>query len=144
MTKGLAEPYDLNQEDVDITQADTVANVWGDLFLFRAPIGRSLVLRPGDPFGAYLKDTAGAEALDTVRVKLEHRDATGAEKQPVTTEILYASIKEFQDEDLLFRLPITREIEVAEQEYLSLMAYSGVAISKDTSYFDLTTRSKRG
>jgi len=141
------EPYELQQEDTDITQADTTASVWGPLFSYRAPKGRSLILRPGDFFSAAMYDTAGGftECSDTDRFRLVKKDQTGEEIVPITGDILYASIKgSFQDIDKMFRLPITREIEIAEQEYLVLEAYSvGLGADKDESSFSLVCRSKR-
>ena len=138
------EPYDLNQEDTDITQADTTASVWGPLFSYRAPKGRSLILRPGDAFSAYVTDTATVECSATDLFRLVKKDQEGSEIVPITGDILYASIKEFQDEDKMFRLPITRELEIGEQEYLVLEAYSvGAGADKDLSYFDLVVHSKR-
>lgn len=138
------EPYELQQEDTDITQADTTASVFGPLFSYRAPKGRSLILRPGDAFSGYMVDTATAECSDTDRFRLIKKDQEGGEVMPITSDILYASFKEFQDEAKMFRLPITREVEIGEQEYLVLEAYSvGAGADKDLSYFSLVCRSKR-
>lgn len=138
------EPYDLQQEDTDITQADTTASVWGPLFSYRAPKGRSLILRPGDAFSVYMVDTGTSECSDTDLLGLVKKDQTGEETVPITGDILYASVKDFQDKDKMFRLPISREIEIAEQEYLDLEAYSvGAGADKDLSYFDLVSRSRR-
>lgn len=140
------EPYELQQEDTDITQADTTASVWGPLFSYRAPKGRSLILRPGDAFSGAMYDTAGGftECSDTDRFRLVKKDQTGEEIVPITGDILYTTIKDFQDKDKMFRLPISREIEIAEQEYLDLEAYSvGLGADKDESSFSLVCRSKR-
>lgn len=138
------EPYELQQEDTDITQADTTASVWGPLFAFRAPKGRSLILRPNDAFSLYATDTGTVECSDTDRFRLIKKDQEGSEIVPLTGDILYASTKDFQDIDKIFRLPITHEIEIGEQEYLVLEAYSvGAGADKDLSYFSLVIHSKR-
>lgn len=139
------EPYELQQEDTDITQADTTASVWGPLFSYRAPKGRSLILRPGDPFSVYMVDTGTTECSDTDLLRLVKKNQTGEEIVPITGDILYASVKgSFQDVDKMFRLPLTREIEIAEQEYLVFECYSvGLGGDKDLSYFSLVSRSKR-
>ena len=138
------EPYELQQEDTDITQSDTTADIWDDLFVYRAPKGRSLILRPGDPFSVKMYDTGTVECSDYDRVKLMKRDQTSEEEVPITGEVLYATLKDFQDKDKMFRLTINREIEIAEQEYLVFMCYFGdTGGDKDLTYFSLVCRSKR-
>ena len=138
------EPYEVQQEDTDVTQADTTASVWGPLFSYRAPKGRALILRPGDAFGGYFEDTNAAECSATDRFRLIKKDQDGGEIVPITGDILYASLTAFQDIDKMFKLRITREIEIGEQEYLVLEAYSvGAGADKDLSYFSLVCRSKR-
>lgn len=139
----LVEPYEINQEDGDITQADTTASVWSDLFDLKVPKGRSFILRPTDAFGAYLEDTGTTECLDTVRVKLVRRDTTNGEEKPLISETLYASIKELTDVDKLAYLELSGEVEVRQDEHIVLMGYCTVGIDKDTSYISLPCHTKR-
>lgn len=145
----LIEPFVITQEDSDVTQADTTAGVMGDLFSYRVPKGKSIILRPSDVLCLDLDNTAAAVAANTCVVKLEKRDQTGAEKTPIIDKLQYASfaasgVGEFQDEDKLIHLDINNEIEVGEQEYLVLMGNNPTTgLDKDTSFMSLRTHSKR-
>ena len=139
----LVEPYEINQEDGDITQADTAANVWGDLFDLKVPKGRTMILRPSDPFGLYLVDTGTAQVGDTARVKLVRRDTTNGEEKPLISETLYASLKEFTDVDKLAYLELAQEVEVEQDEHIVLMCYDDVGGDKDLTYFSLPCHTKR-
>lgn len=137
------EPFEVTQEDSAVTQADTSASVWGDLFDYKVPKGRSVILRPGDQFSLYLVDTDTSEVADTARIKLVRRDSTGGEERPIIPETLYASVKEFQDKDSMYTLAITRAVEVLQDEHIVLMCYDDVGGDKDLSYFSLVCRTRR-
>jgi len=145
----LIEPFVITQEDSDVTQADTTAGVMGDLFSYRVPKGKSLLLRPGDVLALDLDNTSAAVAANTCQVKLEKRDQTGQEKTPLLGPLQYASfsasgVGEFKDEDKLIHLEIGSQIEVGEQEYLVLMGNNPTTgLDKDTSFMSLRTHSKR-
>ena len=137
------EPFEVNQEDSDVTQADTSASVWGDLFDYKVPKGRALILRPGDQYSLYLVDTGTSEVADTARIKLVRRDSTGGEERPIIPETLYASVKEFQDRDSMYTLALTRAVELLQDEHLVLMCYDDTGGDKDLSYFSLVCRTRR-
>ena len=142
MVIGLVEPKEINQEDSDITQSDTTAATLTDLFVYRVPRGRTLILREGDPFSMPLKTTGGAACADTTKVRLEARDsANQGEKRPITGDILYASIKEFQDVKLMYTLP--KGMVLNEKEYLAVMVNDSVGADKDDSWFSLVAREQR-
>ncbi len=142
MVIGLIEPKEINQQDVDVTQSDTTAAVMSDLFVYRVPRGRTLILREGDPFSVYLATHAGAENLATSKVRLEARDsANSGEARPITGDVLYASLKEFQDVKLMYTLP--KSIVINEREYLALMVNSASLSDMDESWFSLVAREQR-
>ena len=145
----LIEPFVITQEDSDVTQADTTAAVMGDLFSYRVPKGKSILLRPSDVLALDLDNTSAAVAANACQVKLEKRDQTGQEKTPLLGPLQYASfaasgVGEFEDLDKLIHLEISGEIEVGEQEYIVIMGNNPTTgLDKDTSFFDLRTHSKR-
>lgn len=143
---GVVEPYTITQEDSNVTQADTSAGAWGDLFSFRVPKGELFILRPEDIFRFYGKDTGGAELVNTDRIKIEIRDSMGAgESYPVLNPVLYGNLAgEFKDKDKLTHLEVSEEIEVSELEYIVVMAYEpDLGGDKDDSYFSLNTHRRR-
>lgn len=143
------EPFTITQEDSNVTQTDTTAESLQDLFVYRVPIGHSILLRPEDVLSMDLDETDTTVCQDTAEVKLEVRDATGAEKKPVLGPLLYSNfaasgVGEWRDEDKFVHLDINREIEVAEREYIVLMVKNpSPYVDKDTSAFDLRTHRKR-
>ena len=144
--KGIIEPFVITQDDPagDITQTDSTASVMSDWMVYRVPRNRKIILRPGDVFAAFIDDTGSTELLDPVKIKIEIRDAAGAgEKRPVTGEIPYSQIKEFRDEDKMFRLPIAGPIEVSQYEYIAIMGNDSTGLDKDLSWFSLVCRSMR-
>ena len=137
MAKVLEEAFDLQQESPDVTQANTTANLWGDLFLYQVPTGVAHVLKPEHTFGAYLKDTNGVVEVDTTQVKIEVRDSTQQERKTIFGPAIYKTVQEFQDKDLIAHLNVRETIYMREKMYIAIMVKAAVACSKDTSYFNL-------
>jgi hypothetical protein len=142
---GIIEPFVINQEDSDVTQADGTAEAFQDLFLYRVPIGTTIILRPEDVLAFYAEETDASAAQNTGQAKVEIRDATGTEKRPVLGATQYASFAgEFQDEDKLVHLDLAGEVRVAEREYIALMAKNpSPYLDKDNSYFSLRCHRER-
>ncbi len=138
------EPFVIMQEDSDVTQTSSTAGSLTDLFVYRVPKGRAIILRPSDVFACYLYNTSSAVATNTCPVKLEVRDATGLEKKPILGPLQYGSFQgEFQDKDKLVHLDINGELTVVEQEYIALMVNNAVAINCATSYMSLRCHIRR-
>ena len=135
----MIEPFVITQEDEAVTQADGTANELQDLFLYRVPKGTKIILSPDDALCVYVVETDSTAAQNTALIKLELRDATATEKTPLVQATQYANFAgEFQDEDKLIHLDITREIVVGEQEYIALMGKNPTPyLDKDLSYFEL-------
>ena len=137
MGKVVEEAFDLTQESPDVTQADTTANEWNDLFLYQVPTGQAHVLKAEHMFSAYLKNTSDAEMGDTTQIKLEVRDATQSDKKTVYGPALYKTVLEFQDRDLMARLQVREPVHVREKMYIAIMVKGSADVDKDFSYFDL-------
>lgn len=137
MAKIIEEAFDLNQESPDVTQVNTTANLWGDLFLYQVPTGMAHILKPEHTFGAYLKDTGGSVEADTTQVKIEVRDTAQIDRKTIFGPAIYKTVQEFQDRDLIAHLNVRELIHVREKMYIAVMVKAAVACSKDTSYFNL-------
>ncbi len=135
----MIEPFVITQEDDAVTQADGTAEELQDLFLYRVPKGTKIILRPGDALCVYVVETDASAAQNNALIKLELRDATATEKTPLVQSTQYANFAgEFQDEDKLIHLDISRETVVGEQEYIALMGKNPTPyLDKDLSYFEL-------
>ena len=141
----MIEVYDITQEDTDVTQTDTTAASLQDLFVYRVPLGVSIILSPEDVLNVYLRETDDTVAQATAQVKLEIRDSTGSEKQPLVHPTQYAVFNgEFQDEDLFVKLDIPAPITIPERWYIALMGNNpSPFLDKDLSYFTLTAHRER-
>ena len=145
----MIEPFVITQEDTDVTQTDTTAEALQDLFVYRVPIGMSIILRPGDVLCADLDETDTTVAQNTAQVKVEVRDATGEEKKPILGPMSYANfsasgVGEFKDEDKFVKLDITKEMKVYEREYIALQVKNpSPYVDKDTSFFSLRCHRER-
>ena len=142
----LTEPFVINQEDPNVTQADGAAEALQDLFLYRVPLGITILLRPEDVFCLYAEETDTTALQTTAEVKLEVRDATQSQKIPVLGPALYASfLGEFKDQDKFNHLDIAGPVEVKEKEYIAVMVKNPTPYAdKDTGYFSLRTHRRRG
>ena len=146
----MIEPFVITQEDSDVTQTDTTADSLQDLFVYRVPIGHTIILRPDDVLCCDLDETDTTVAQNICQVKLEVRDASNEEKKPVLGPLQYASfaasgVGEFKDEDKSIHLDIHREMKVYEREYIALMVKNASPyVDKDTSFFSLRCHRERG
>jgi len=145
----MIEPYVITQEDSDVTQTDTTADSLQDLFVYRVPIGHTIILRPEDVLCCDLDETDATVCQNTAQVKVEVRDASNEEKKPVLGPMQYANfaasgVGEFRDEDKFIKLDIHREIKVYEQEYIALQVKNpSPYVDKDTSFFSLRCHRER-
>jgi len=141
----MIEPFTITQEDSDVTQTDTTADALQDLFVYRVPIGTTIILRPDDVLCSYMVETDASAAQSTGQVKLEHRDDAGEGKTPLLGPMQYASfVGEFKDEDKLQHLDITEEKRVYAQEYIALQSKNPSPYTdKDLSYFELRCHRER-
>ena len=145
----MIEPFVITQEDTDVTQTDTTAEALQDLFVYRVPIGITIILRPEDVLCAGLVETDTTVVQNTAQVKIEVRDATGEEKKPILGPMSYANfsasgVGEFKDEDKFVKLDITREMKVYENEYIALQVKNpSPYVDKDTSSFSLRCHRER-
>lgn len=143
----MIEPFVITQEDTDVTQTDTTANSLQDLFVYRVPIGHTIILRPGDVLCCNLVETDTTVCQNTAEVKLEARDASNEEKKPILGPMQYASfsasgVGEFKDEDKF--ITIDKEMKVYEREYIALQVKNPSPFAdKDTSYFSLRCHRER-
>lgn len=145
----MIEPFVITQEDSDTTNTDTSADSLQDVYVYRVPIGLTIILRPTDVLCVYAEETDGTVAQNIALIKLEVRDATGAEKKPILGPMQFANfsasgVGEYQDEDKLVHLDITREIRVTEQEYIALQVKNpSPYIGCDDSSFELRCHRER-
>lgn len=145
----MIEPFAITQEDTDVTQTDTTAEALQDLFVYRVPIGITIILRPEDVLCADLDETDTTVCQNTAQVKVEVRDASGLDKKPILGPLQYASfsaagVGEFRDEDKFVRLDIASEVKVYEKEYIALMVKNPTPfVDKDTSFFSLRCHRER-
>ena len=145
----MIEPFVITQQDSDITQTDTTAESLQDLFVYRVPIGFAIILSPDNVLCCGLVRTNSAVVANTAQVKLEVRDATGAEKKPILGPLQYANfsasgVGEFQDEDKFIVLDINGVVRVEEQAYIALMVKDATPfVDKDLSYFSLRCHRER-
>ena len=139
----MIEPFVINQEDSNVTQADTTAESLQDLFLYRVPKGQKIILRPDDVICLHCDETDSSVCQNTALVKVELRDATQTEMAALLQATQYANfsssgIGEFQDEDKLVHLDIQKEIVVGEQEYIAIMVKNPSPYAdKDLSWFEI-------
>ena len=135
----MIEPFVIDQESSDVTQADGTANELQDWMSYRVPKGMKVVLRPEDVPCVYFEETDASAAQATALVKLEMRDATATERIALVQSTQYANFNgEFRDEDKLIHLDIQGEKVVGEQEYLVVQIKNPTPYAdKDTGYFEL-------
>lgn len=145
----MIEPFVITQEDSDTANTDTSSEALEDVFVYRVPIGIDIILRPTDVLCVHAEETDGTVAQNTSLVKLEVRDATGAEKKPILGPMQFANfsasgVGEWQDEDKLVHLDITKEIRVTEREYIALQVKNATPyIGCDDSSFELRCHRER-
>jgi len=135
----MIEPFVITQEDSDVTQTDTTAESLQDLFVYRVPIGITIILEPASVLCSFMQETDTTAAQATGQVKIEVRDATNTEKRPVLGPVQYATLNgEFQDEDKLVHLDIQAPMKVYEREYIAIQSKNATPYTdKDTSYAEI-------
>lgn len=137
MGKVVEEAFDLTQESPDVTQADTTADEWNDLFKYVVPTGQAHVLRPEHTISMFLKNTSNTELNDVDQVKIEVRDATESDKKTVYGPTLYKTVQEFQDRDLMAKLQVREPVHIREKMIIAIMVKASADVDKDYSWFDL-------
>ena len=139
MVKVLEEAFDLNQEDTNVTQADTTVGEWGDLFLYKVPVGTSHVLKREHTFSAYLKDTNNTVCTDSQEVRIEVRDSAQQDRRTIYGPAIYKTIQEFQDTRKIARLNLSEPYFLREGMYIAIMVKNSdsYGADKDYSYFNL-------
>ena len=140
MDQAKVAPFHLNQEDGNITKSDGTAATWTDIWKYQVPQKQGIVLQAKDVISMYLEDTAPAEVgADTCYVQIEVRDASEQDKRIVFGPALYARLKEFQDRNLMARLPLGAPVKVYERQWVVIMVKDDGTIDESDSYFDLYT-----
>lgn len=143
MLNVVQESIDITQGDSNCSGSDTIAATWGDLWVYRVPVGIGHVLMPAHTFSCYLHSlsTPAAEVEDNALVKIVMRDSASQEEKPILTETLYKTLKEFQDVNLKARLNLKEPLKVVEEQYIVVKAKTlkGVDVTGGAkeSYFDL-------
>ena len=138
------ESFVLNSADTTAipsgNRTDTSASVMGDIWKYQVPSGQAHILKAGHRFSAYISDTAPAEAgAGTCRVQIEIRDQSQKEKEIIFGPVLYATVKEFQQDDKMARLDIQRDYVVEEKFFIVVMGIDDTGIDESNSYFKLET-----
>lgn len=140
MDQAKIAPFHLNHGDLNLTRSDGTAAQWTDIWKYQLPQKQGIVLRASDVISMYLEDTAPAEVGgDTCYVKIEVRDASEQDKRLVFGPALYARVKEFQDRNLMARLPLGTPLKVYERQWIVVSAKDDGTIDESDSHFDLYT-----
>lgn len=142
MPNVVEEAIDITQGDSNCSGSNTVAATWGDVWVYRVPVGIGHVLMPAHTISAYLQSLiTGAEVEDNALVKIVMRDSASQEEKPILTETLYKTLKEFQDVNLKARLNLKEPLKIVEEQYIVIRAktLNGVDVTGGAkeSYFDL-------
>ncbi len=133
----LDEPFDLTDQDSNITKANATASSWSDLYKYQVPVGIGHVLQAGHTFSVYLKDTSATENASTDLIKIEVRDSSEQDKRTVYGPAIYLKCKEFQDRDKMARLNVAAPVPVLERQWIAVMVNGASAAGTANSYFDL-------
>jgi len=134
--KVLEEPFDLTDQDSNITKSNATDSAWSDMYKYQVPVGIGHTIQPGHFISAYL-DKAGTETSATALVKIEVRDSAEQDKRTVFGPAVYAKIKEFQDRNKIARLNVAEPVPVLERQWIVLMVSAATAPTTANSYFDL-------
>ncbi len=134
----IMEPFHLLNSDSNISETDGSANSWEDIWKYQVPRGTELVLSPGDPLSVYLEDTSPAEVGNhSAKVEVVMRDPAERENTLIAGPAAYIAVKEFQDDDLIFRLKLLEPLRVPSRYWLVIRAYDDATIDASDSAFDL-------
>lgn len=137
------EAWTLNSNDtVTIpsgNRADGTANSWSDLWKYQVPTGQAHILQAKHRFAAYIEDDSPAQVGNgTCRLKIEVRDQSESDKQRIY-EGLYVASKEFQQDDKMARLLLTKDLLVEEKWFIVIMVLDDGTVDESDSYFKLET-----
>ncbi len=130
------EPFDLTEQDSNITKANGTDAAWSDMYKFQVPVGIGHTIQPGHSISMYL-DKAGTESAATSLVKIEVRDSSEQDKRAVYGPAIYQRVKEFQDRNKLARLNVSAPVPVLERQWIVVMIKATTAPTTVNSYFDL-------
>lgn len=121
-------------------RADGTASVWSDVWKYQVPVGQAHILKPGHRLAFYLKDTTTAEVgSGTCRIRIEVRDQSESDRSVIFGPALYASLKEFQQDDKMARLSLQKDIVVGERFFIVVVGYDDAALDESISYFKMET-----
>jgi len=137
------ESFTLNSADTTTIPAgnrsDGTANKWSDIWKYQVPTGQAHVLKAGHRFAAYFEDASAECGAGTCEIRIEIRDQSEQESKTVLGPILYASVKEFQQDDKMARLDLLKDQEVEERFFIVIAVKDDGAIDESDSYFKLET-----
>jgi hypothetical protein len=133
----LDEPFDLTNQDANITQANATAAAWSDLFKYQVPVGVGHVLQAGHTFSLYLMNTSSTANAATDLVKIEVRDSSEQDKRTVYGPAIYGRVGEFADRNKIARLNVSAPVPVLERQWIVVMVKGATAAGTASSYFDL-------
>jgi hypothetical protein len=133
----LDEPFDLTDQDANITKANATAATWSDLYKYQVPVGVGHVLQAGHTFSIYLMNTSSTVNAATDLVKIEVRDSSEQDKRTVYGPAIYQRVQEFQDRNKIARLNVSAPVPVLERQWIVVMVKGATAPGTANSYFDL-------
>lgn len=133
----LDEPFDLTDQDSNITKANATAATWSDVYKYQVPVGVGHVLQAGHTFSIYLMNTSSTVNAATDLVKIEVRDSAEQDKRTVYGPAIYQRVQEFQDRNKIARLNVSAPVPVLERQWIVVMIKGATAAGTASSYFDL-------
>ena len=140
MPKVLEEPYNLNDDDGNITEADGTASTWSDIWKWQCPQGVSLLMQSKDTISAYIEDASAEIAAPDAQVKVEIRDPSEQDKRPIYGPAMYLRSAEFSDSETKAHLNIPAGgLVVKPRDWVVVVVNDGGTIDASDSYFNLAT-----
>jgi hypothetical protein len=137
------EPFDLTDQDSNITKANATAAVWSDLYKYQVPVGCGHVLQAGHTFSIYLMNTSSTANAGTDLVKIERRDSAEQDHETIYGPAIYGRCGEFSDRNKLARLNVSAPVKVLERQWIVVMVKGATAAGTASSYFDLAINKVR-
>ena len=137
MTQQRTRPFHLHQGNSNLTRSDGTASTWVDIWKYQVPRGTTLMIAPGDTFSAYLEDASAEVGNHTAKIEVVVRDPAERENTLVLGPVHYLSVKEFQDDDLIYRIGLLSHIEVPPRYWVVVRVYDDGAIDESDSQFNL-------
>ena len=130
------EPFQLTDNDANVTEADGTASTWSDIWDYEVPIGEAIRLTSEHTFSAYLENASAEVSNTTCSVRIEVRDPSGQDVVRIFGPALYIKVKEFSERPLLAHLGVA-ELTVRERQHIVVQANDDGAIDASDSYFQL-------